>query len=59
MELTREEEHRQLARLEELKCEYAEMHGWSDEEFWYEDDELLYEAECFAYEMLEKELKGE
>lgn len=52
-ERTREEEHEMLYRLEELKAEYAENRGWEDG--WYEDDERLYEAECYAYGILEKE----
>ena len=51
----REREHEMLCRLEELKADYAESRGWDQEDYWYEDDEKLYEAECHAYEILAKE----
>ena len=53
--MTREREHEMLYRLNELKEEYAARRGWDQEEYWYEDDEKLYEAECYAYEILAKE----
>lgn len=37
-----------------LKDEYAEKHGWLEDPYWYEDDEHLYDAECYAYDELEK-----
>lgn len=52
-------EHEMLDRLEELKEEYAERRGWTDEEYWWEDDEKLYAAECYAYSILEKERNAE
>ncbi len=53
--MTREQEHSMINRLNELKDEYAEKLGWDQEEYWWEDDEKLYEAECYAYGILEKE----
>ncbi len=47
-----------ISRLNELKEEYASQKGWNDEDnYWYENDEHLYEAECYAYGILEKETK--
>ena len=53
--MTREKEHAMLYRLNELKEEYAAARGWDEEEYWYEDDEKLYAAECYAYDILAKE----
>ena len=53
--MTREKEHEMLSRLNELKEEYAARYGWDEEEYWYEDDEKLYAAECYAYDILAKE----
>lgn len=53
-------EHDFLIELERLKAEYAHQRGWDidengeDNQYWYEDDEKLYAAECYAYEILEK-----
>ena len=43
--------------LNEYKEEYADRMGWSEEEYWYEDDEHLYEAECYAYDKIARELE--
>lgn len=51
--MNREKEFEMRNRLEELKDEYAERMGW--EEYWYEDDSKLYDAECYAYGILAKE----
>lgn len=37
--------------LNDLKEDYAAYRGW-DEDFWYEDNDKLYEAECEAYEVI-------
>ena len=56
----REFQYDDLARFENLKCEFAKKHGWlgEDEEFastWWENDENLHDAEEYAYGVLEKE----
>lgn len=54
-------EYEMLDRLEELKAEFAESRGWDIDEdgeyypYWWEDDDKLYAAECYAYEILAKE----
>ena len=49
-------QHDFLLRLEALKGEFADERGWrEDNEYWYENDDHLYAAECYAYEILEKE----
>jgi hypothetical protein len=56
-----EREHEFLLRLEELKTEFAESRGWTVDEdgeyypYWWEDNDKLYAAECYAYEILAKE----
>ena len=59
MQRTREQEHEMLYRLEELKEEYATLHGWTEQEYWSDDDEKLYAAECYAYDILAREYGGE
>lgn len=49
-------------RFEELKDEYARRHGFygEDDEFistWWENDEDLYDAESYAYDIILKETK--
>ncbi len=46
-------------KFEEYKEEYAELAGFSDVPFWYENDGWLYDAECYAYDKLMEEIKGE
>lgn len=51
-------EYEFISRLNELKEEYASKKGWNEEDpYWYENNKHLYEAECYAYEILEKETK--
>ena len=58
-------ESEMLDRLEELKAEFAEQRGYCYDEdgeyypYWWEDDEKLYAAECYAYEILAKEYPGQ
>lgn len=53
-------EHDFLVELERLKAEFAHERGWDIDEngeqnpYWWEDDEKLYAAECYAYNILEK-----
>lgn len=53
-----------LIELERLKAEFAHQRGWDTDEngdftpYWWEDDEKLYAAECYAYETLEKMIDG-
>ena len=62
MEMTNVErnEHDFLIELERLKVEFVHRRGWDTDEsgdfnpYWWEDDEKLYAAECYAYEILEK-----
>ncbi|MBO5969169.1 MAG: hypothetical protein J6S14_11810 [Clostridia bacterium] len=55
--MTREQEAKLRDMLEEFKQEYAEKRGWADEEYWYGDDDRLYEAECYAYDKIAEILK--
>jgi len=36
----------------DLKEDYAAYCGWDEDEYWDEDDDKLYEAECEAYEVI-------
>ena len=38
--------------FEDLKQAYATHYGWDEDDFWCENDDKLYEAECAAYEVL-------
>lgn len=44
-------------RLMDYEEEYADLKGWSAEEDWWEDEDRLYEAECYAYDKIERELE--
>ena len=42
--------------LMEYEEEYADRMGWSADEDWWEDDDRLYAAECYAYDKIIAEI---
>jgi hypothetical protein len=42
----------------DLKEAYAVYYGWDDDDFWYEDDDKLYQAECAVYEVISELREG-
>lgn len=38
--------------LNDLIDAYAAYRGWNEEDYWYDDNDKLYEAECEAYEVI-------
>lgn len=46
------DDHEFIQEINRLKEEYAAKKGWDKNPFWYENDKRLYEAECYAYEVM-------